>query len=150
MVEVPAENVSPVVVVKVQALQVIVDEPSVRDRVFELFEVTLLEDVILKFPVSTAPLVSVNTPLRLKFRPNVQPPPTPLNVMEQFVVPVTGVNVLPVVVALNVIVPLAFHIAPATNVIDPLTARVPVLVNVTAPAEWVKSKQVSAPVSVTV
>jgi hypothetical protein len=149
MVEVPAENVSPVVVVRVQELQLIVDEPSVRDRVFELFEVKLLEVVILKFPVSTAPLVSVNV-VTLKFLPNVQPPPTPLNVVEQDIVAVGGVNVLPVVVALNVIVPLAFHIAPVTKVIDPLTARVPVLVNETVPAELVKSKQVSAPVSVTV
>lgn len=57
---------------------------------------------------------------------------------------------LPVVVELKVIVPVAFQTVAATNDIEPLIAMVPVLVKVTVPADTVRLKQVNAPVKVTV
>ena len=57
---------------------------------------------------------------------------------------------LPVVVALNVIKPVAFQTVAATKDIEPLIVGVPLPENVTVPADTVISKQVNAPVSVTV
>ena len=54
------------------------------------------------------------------------------------------------VVALKVIVPVALQIVPVTSDMLPEIASVPVLVNVTVPAETVISRHVSAPVIVTV
>jgi hypothetical protein len=62
------------------------------------------------------------------------------------------VTVLPVVVALNVIRPVALHNVPARRDIDPLIAsvgEVPSL-KVTVPAETVISRHKRAPVMVTV
>jgi hypothetical protein len=55
-----------------------------------------------------------------------------------------------VVVALKVKVPVADQTVVAVNDILPDTAIVPVLVKVTVPADTVISKQVNAPVNVTV
>ena len=51
--------------------------------------------------------------------PKDQPPATPLNVIEQFNVVPFVVTVLPVVVELNVIVPVLFQTVPVTNDILP-------------------------------
>jgi hypothetical protein len=53
-------------------------------------------------------------------------------------------------VLLKVIVPVADHSVALTKLMLPLTARVPVLVNVTVPADTVMLLHSSAPVSVTV
>ena len=102
---------------------------------------------------SNVPFVSVVVAERLNVNvlPNIQLPPTPLNVTEvdDIVVPLV-VIVLPVVVALNVIAPVAFQNVPATSDILPDTASVPVLLKVTVPADTVISKQSNAPVIVTV
>jgi hypothetical protein len=92
-----------------------------------------------------------------KALPNVQPPPTPLNVIDPvekapvIAVPLV-VIVFPVVVALNVTGPVALQTVPAISDIEPLMANVgdvPVA-NVTVPADTVISRQVNAPVQVTV
>jgi hypothetical protein len=51
---------------------------------------------------------------------------------------------------LNVIFPVALQTVPANKDIEPLIANVPVLLNVTVPADTVKSRHVKAPVNVTV
>jgi hypothetical protein len=53
-------------------------------------------------------------------------------------------------VALKVMVPVADHTVPLLTDMLPETARVPVELNVTVPPDTVISRQVSAPVSVTV
>jgi hypothetical protein len=62
------------------------------------------------------------------------------------------VIVFPVVVALNVIAPPELHTVPASKDIEPLIANVGAVpvANVTVPADTVISRQVNAPVQVTV
>ena len=81
--------------------------------------------------------------------PKLHAPPTPLNVMGEFIVTALVVTVLPVLVELNVNRPVADQTVPATNDIDPEFVSVPVEVNVTVPALTVISKHVKAPVIVT-
>ena len=98
------------------------------------------------------PVVKTKNALAVRALPSVHSPPEPFNVIfdtAEKLVPLV-VIVLPVVVALNVILPEAFQTVPATKDIDPLIASVPLLVNVTVPADTVKSRQVKAPVNVTV
>ena len=84
--------------------------------------------------------------------PNVHPPPTPLNTIKVLMVTPLVVMVFPVVVALNVMAPVELHTVPATKDIEPLIANVGVVpdANVTVPADTVISRQVNAPVQVTV
>jgi hypothetical protein len=102
---------------------------------------------VLKVPaVTVIPSIAVVVSALL----NVQAPPAPLNVKGAANETPFVVRVFPVVVALNVIRPVAVHNVPANSVIEPLTARVPVLENVTVPADTVKSRHSNAPVNVTV
>ena len=102
--------------------------------------------------VSNVPAITVIIDDVVSALPSVHRPPTPLNVTKAEIVTPFVVIVFPVVVALNVTVPVALHTAPAISDIDPLTANVgPVPVaNVTVPADTVMSRQVNAPVIVTV
>lgn len=79
-------------------------------------------------------------------------PPVPKNVIWPLMVVPLVVTVLPVVVALNVIATVELHTVPASSDIDPLIASVGVVpvANVTVPADTVMSRQVNAPVIVTV
>ena len=87
----------------------------------------------------------------VKLLPNVQAPPEPLKVtVPAFIVILLVVIVLPVAVELKVKVPVADHTVEELNVILPATKRLPVLVNVTVPADTVISKQFKVPVIVTV
>jgi hypothetical protein len=88
----------------------------------------------------------------VKALPSVQPPPIPLNATTPLIVVPFVVTVFPVVVALNVIVPVVGQRVPAISDIDPLIANVGVVpsANVTVPADTVISRQVNAPVQVTV
>jgi hypothetical protein len=74
--------------------------------------------------------------------PSVQPPPAPLKTtLPERAVPFV-VTVLPVVVALNVIAPVALQTVPAISDIDPLIVTpVGVPAKVTVPADTVKSRQ---------
>lgn len=83
---------------------------------------------------------------------SVHPPPAPLKVTLPFMVTPFVVTVLPVVVDVNVIVPVEFHTVPARRVIDPATLNVGVVpvAKVTVPADTVMSRQARAPVIVTV
>jgi len=153
IVEVPAEKVKPVVVARFQLEQLIVDEPSVIDRVLELFEIKPVVAPTLKLPVLNDPFVNViELDDVLSALVSVQPPPTPSNTTGPPKVMLLVLIVLPVVVALNVIGPVLFHTVPAINDMDPLTASVgPVPeLNVTVPAETVRSRQVNPFVMVTV
>jgi hypothetical protein len=82
--------------------------------------------------------------------PKVQPPPTPSKATPAAIDTLLVVIVLPVVVELKVMRPVALQTVPGIIRKLPDTARVPVDVNVTVPADTVKLRQVSAPVSVTV
>jgi hypothetical protein len=101
--------------------------------------------------------VPVNTrnpvvPVLVKALPNVQPPPKPLRSTDPDIETPLVVIVLPVVVELNVTLPVELHTVPASNVIEPRTfsdGPVPVA-KVTVPAETVIFRQFSAPVIVTV
>jgi hypothetical protein len=144
--------------VKFTGFPPVVDEPrfmvellrliALIDALLELSDsVVIANPPELNVPLFTAielvnPVVSAD--------PNVHAPPTPLKVSEPLRVVPLVVTVLPVVVALNVIAPVELHTVPANKDIDPLIVGVPVLLNVTVPAETVKSRQVSAPVNVTV
>jgi hypothetical protein len=88
--------------------------------------------------------------------PNVQPPPAPpvapnWKLVALIVTPFV-VTVLPVVVALSVMAPVAFHIVPATNDMEPAMPKVGAVpvAKVTVPAETVMSRHAKAPVIVTV
>ena len=96
--------------------------------------------------VSVMPLVDAN----VKLSRSCHPPPTPLKVILAANVVLLVLIVLPVATAANVIVPVAFQIVPVDSDMLPDTVGVPVDVNVTVPADTVKLRQVSAPVSVTV
>ena len=103
--------------------------------------------------MSNVPAVSVNEFTVVKLLPSVHPPPTPLNTIGVFVrfTPLV-VIVFPVVVALNVIVPVELHTVPASKDMEPRTSSVgPVPVaKVTVPADTVISRHAKAPVIVTV
>jgi hypothetical protein len=102
---------------------------------------------VLKVPelrVSALKAPSVNA------LPNVQTPPTPLHVTLPFIVVPFVVKVREDAVAVKLRVPVALQTVPATKDNDPLIINVPVLVNVTVPAETVRSRQVNVPVNVTV
>lgn len=104
---------------------------------------------VLKVPWTTLRLAALPS---VRALPRVHPPPAPWKVTPPVSVVPLVVTVLPVVVALNVIVPLALHTVPAAKDMEPLIANVgdvPVA-NVTVPADTVMSKQVNAPVQVTV
>lgn len=103
---------------------------------------------VLKVPAVTVTPVAEPTVNAL---PSVHAPPTPLRIIpvETRAVPLV-VIVLPVVVALKVTTPLPLQTVPAIKDIEPLIVGVPVLLNVTVPAETVKSRHVNAPVNVTV
>jgi len=102
--------------------------------------------------VLNVPAVTVNVLLVVNALPSVHPPPTPLNVTAPAIDTPFVVTVLPVVVALNVMVPVLLHTVPASKDIDPLIASVGLVpvANVTVPADTVISRQVKAPVIVTV
>jgi hypothetical protein len=78
-------------------------------------------------------------------------PPTPLNVIGQFI-DVPLVAMVRDVVEVNVVVPVLLHTVPVDRDILPATLSVGVVpsANVTVPAETVKLRQASAPVMVTV
>ena len=132
---------------------IILLEPNIIERVLALFELNI--PVVKLYPLRfNSPLVNVVvsvTPV-LKALPKLHPPPTPSNVIEPFIVVPFVVIVLPVVVELNVIVPVLVQTVPATNDIDPDIARVGVVpvANVTVPADTVMFRQANAPVIVTV
>jgi hypothetical protein len=71
-------------------------------------------------------------------------------VIDEFIVTAFVVIVLPVVVELNVSVPVALHTVPVNNDMEPLIFIVPLLVKVCVPAETVISRQLRAPVKVIV
>ena len=102
--------------------------------------------------MSKVPAFKLIFDIEVKALPSVQYPPTPLNVTAPDNVVPLVVTVLPVVVALNVTVPVELQTVPAISDIEPLIASVGVVpvANVTAPKDTVISKQVSAPVMVTV
>jgi hypothetical protein len=102
--------------------------------------------------VLNEPFVTVSVPVVVKALPSVQPPPTPLKVTEAEMLVPFVVTVFPVVVALKVTVPVADQTVPDTKDMEPLIANVGLVpvANVTVPAETVMSKQVNAPVHVTV
>jgi hypothetical protein len=89
-------------------------------------------------------------PLLLRASVSAHAPPTPLNVTEQDKVAPLEEIVFPVVVALNVMAPAALHVVVPDRLNEPLTASVPVLVNVMVVPVLVKLLQVKAPVNVTV
>jgi hypothetical protein len=124
-------------------------------------EITLVKALDeVKIPVDHVKVTKFNVPVRydvlevvavVKLLPNVQAPPEPLKVtVAAFIVILLVVIVLPVAVELKVKVPVADHTVEALNVILPATKRLPVLVNVTVPADTVISKQFKVPVIVTV
>ena len=84
--------------------KVIVEEPKVTALVFEPVEVKF-DIVILKFPVSKEPLLTVKDTEEVNALPKVQPPPTPLNTAKILAkeTPLV-VTVFPVVVAKKFIV----------------------------------------------
>jgi len=149
----------------------VVDSPAVVDVVQSepldksvMFPVPKAIVRVLALLELNAPIVSVNV-LRLSVPlvsvserdavvvsalPSVHEPPTPLNVIFPDIITPFVVTVLPVVVALNVRLPVASHTVPASNDIEPLIAIVPVLVNVYVPAETVISRHSKAPVRVIV
>jgi hypothetical protein len=100
--------------------------------------------------VVKAPFVKVMLLDEVSGSPRDQPPPTPLNTIATGSETPAVVIVLPLVVELNVIVPLAVHVVVPDKEKDPETAIVPVLVNVIVVPVLLKSLQVKAPVSVTV
>jgi len=110
------------------------------------------ENVRLKLPVKTSPFSRLNGVVLddVNADPKVQAPPTPLKTMPAAIDTLLVVIVLPVVVELKVMRPVALQTVPAIIRKLPDTVRVPVDVNVTVPADTVKLRQVSAPVSVTV
>jgi hypothetical protein len=108
--------------------------------------------VVKVFPlISNVPLVTVAVcdAANVSAVRSCHVPPTPLNIMVAEIVTAFVVMVF-AVVALKVIVPVALQIVPVTRDMLPEIANVPVLVNVTVPAETVISRHVSAPVIVTV
>jgi hypothetical protein len=129
----------------------ILPEPNAILRVLELLEANV-PVVSVNPPRAKAPFVKVVAAVApiVNALPRVQPPPTPLNVIEGVSVTPLVVIVRPVVVEENVTVPVALHTVLDTNDILPATARVPVEAKVTVPADTVISKQFSAPVMVTV
>jgi hypothetical protein len=62
--------------------------------------------------------------LDVKALPRVHPPPTPLRIRGALIVTPLVVMVLPVVVALNVIDPVADHTVPTSSVMLPVIASV--------------------------
>jgi hypothetical protein len=106
---------------------------------------------VLRLSVPAVSVVLLVVP-RVNALPSVHAPPVPLKVMSPFMVVPFVVTVLPVVVALNVIAPVADHTVPVMRDIEPLMASVGVvpLANATVPAETVMSRHSSAPVIVTV
>ena len=131
----------------------ILPEPNATLRVFVLLELNI-PVVNVKLPKFNEPFVSVTVLVAdvVKALPNVHAPATPLNVTEPPKATPLVVTVLPVVVALNVVVPVLFHTVPASSDILPDTASVGAepVAKVTVPADTVISKQVNAPVIVTV
>lgn len=104
-----------------------------------------------KPPVEKVPAVKVTLAVVVNAPPNVQPPPTPLNITAGVKVLPLVVIVLPVVVDENVIVPDADQVIFATIVKLPAQLIVPVLEKVLTPDPVQSSdKQANAPVSVTV
>ena len=125
------------------------------------FNVRVLELLLLNRPAVSVNVPSDKVPLlsaisrrddNVNALPSVHPPPTPLKVTLPFMVTPFVVTVLPVVVELNVIVPVESHTVPARRVIDPETLNVGVVpvAKVTVPADTVKLRHVRAPVIVTV
>jgi hypothetical protein len=114
------------------------NEPVLRSNPFKLRE------PLVNVVISVTPVVNV--------LPKLQAPPTPSNVINPLIVTPLVVTVLPVLVELNVTVPVALHTVPASNVMAPDTARVGVVpvANVTVPALVVILPHVNAPVLVTV
>jgi hypothetical protein len=123
-------------------------------------DLVVLPDVVqyaleqAKLFVSNDPAVKLTFIVEVNALPSVQPPPTPLKIIDALTpneVPLV-VIVLPVEVALNVISPLADQTVPETKLILPLIAKVGVVpsAKVTVPADTVISRQVNAPVQVTV
>jgi hypothetical protein len=165
-VEVPAFNVKPVLVTfhglpEIPLPALIVDAPNTSARVSEPVELKLPGVVMLNPAVSSVPCktaIGVETPPpTVRALPSVHPPPAPLKVtVPPENAPVRTVPlvviVLPVVVELNVMGPVLLHTVPANNDMEPrisIAGDVPVA-NVTVPADTVMSRQVSAPVMVTV
>ena len=74
--------------------------------------------------VSNVPADTLTFAAVVKELPRVHPPPTPLKLRFPPIDTPLVVTVLPVVVALNVIVPAELHTVPATSDIEPLTASV--------------------------
>jgi hypothetical protein len=105
--------------------------------------------------VSNVPAVKIKIEVEtLNALPRVQPPPTPLKVINASGAMATPfvVIVRPVDVDVNVILPVELHTVPANSDMEPRTfsvGDVPVA-NVTVPADTVMSRQAKAPVIVTV
>ena len=100
-------------------------------------------------PVNTRNPVA---PVLVKALPNVQPPPKPLRSTDPDIETPLVVIVLPVVVELNVTLPVELQTVPASKDIEPamlIEGDVPVA-KVTVPAETVMSRHAKAPVIVTV
>jgi hypothetical protein len=137
-------------------INTILPEPNAITRVETLLELNIpvvsVNPARFSVPLS---IVKVLLSSRVRSLPNViETVSLSLikNVTEQDKVTPLVVTVLsPVRVRLrNVKSPVALHIVPATRDILPYAVIVPVLAKVTVPAETVMSKQVNAPVKVTV
>ena len=148
-----ASDIDNTVVAAVVCTNAILPDPNATERVLPLLELNM-PVVNVKLPKFNVPLVNVVVLVAdvVNALPNVHAPPDPLNVTAPLKTTPLVVTVLPVVVALNVVVPVLFHTVPATSDILPDTASVGAepVAKVTVPADTVISKQVNAPVFVTV
>jgi len=133
--------------------KIILLEPNAMERVLALLELNKPVDKLNPFRFN-APDVSVVVRVdnSVNVLPSDQLPEAPLNVTAPFKVVPLVVIVLPVVVELNVIAPVLDQTVPASSDILPDTESVGVVpvANVTVPDDTVISKQVNAPVIVTV
>ena len=157
MVDVPAFTV--MLVADPGMFQVVVVEDANVQVPLPIDSVLVNDPVLEKPPAETlllfasiVPAVSIKVLVDVSDRLpiNCQLPPAPLRVTLAANVVLLVVMVLPAAVELKVIVPVAFQTVPEDSDMLPDTVGVPVDVNVTVPADTVKLRQVSAPVSVTV
>ena len=135
----------------VVVVNTILPVPKLMLRVLILEEEKIPVDKVKPFnTIEPAVNVVVTLETVVNALPNVHSPPKPLNVIAPDMVVPFVVIVFPVVVALNVIRPVPLQTVPVTKDTLPDIVGVPVLVNVTVPEDTVKSRQVIAPVIVTV
>lgn len=133
----------------VAEVRAILPVPKLTDRTFKLLDEKAVHAKV-KLLSTKAPAVRVQVEITVNADPKVQPPPVPLKTTAARLQPLV-VMVLPVVVAVNVIVPRSPP-PPVNKVKEPAMPNEGVVPTTkdTIPADIVKSKQFSAPVSVTV